>query len=399
METEGKGKALKIIWDRHIKSDEGAHLGSTHFIRDVLPYLHDSTYTERNGYRGPAQGRAPGWVALPLAVGWFTRKGIAYGTREYDESFLRACELVHEQYKAFGLKQKRMAFILKADEPEDMETLALGKHHADLFDRAKKECGLEYIYRMDGVRLHDHGARHYRKDWTKDSVFAFFGRKVHIWNQIACCWAFPLDSGENIDDLRKRYGGEYWLTHTNTTGEPGIGTYPIDCEAVGIVTWPWVMWKYGVDGGMFWEAFYTSAPEETEKYWTDPLAREGSKKPDLAIINGEGSALYRGGFVLDSGRPVPGIRLKLIRRAQQDYEYLYLLSEIDKGRQRADSIVHSIIPMALNEAIPPETEEWEKHKKGEIDPEYNYMKGKWSHNPEDWVRARYAMFGMMEKAP
>jgi hypothetical protein len=139
---------------------------------------------------------------------------------------------------------------------------------------------------------------------------------------------------------------------------------------------------------MFWEAFFVG---NADTLWTNALPIETARKPDLAIINGDGAMIYPGEFVLNTKRPIPGYRLKLIRRAQQDYEYLYLLSLLTGSKAASDSIAGSILNKALWDAVAKETEDWERHKKGLIDPEFNYMKGHWSHNPDDWNKARMAL--------
>ena len=55
--------------------------------------------------------------------------------------------------------------------------------------------------------------------------------------------------------------------------------------------------------------------------------------------------IYSPGVVPNVDGPCPSIRLKTMRNGVQEYEYLRLLSQIDKNTLRADSVVNSIIKM------------------------------------------------------
>jgi hypothetical protein len=76
--------------------------------------------------------------------------------------------------------------------------------------------------------------------------------------------------------------------------------------------------------------------------------------------------IYRGETV-GLAEPVASIRLKILRRGAQDYEYFWLLSRDEGGKQRAQQLVDSIM------AEPPG---------------YEGQFGYWKRNAEDWDRAR-----------
>jgi hypothetical protein len=157
------------------------------------------------------------------------------------------------------------------------------------------------------------------------------------------------------------------------------------------------MYKYRVEGGMLWEAFLWN--RDLNKAWNDPLqATHGPST--IGMMNGDASCLYPGQYVLKTVRPIPGIRLKLIRRANQDFEYFRLLSEKRGGTALSDSIITSVLHKALWDAEFDWTEkQWDMHDKGTLfpdQPNYAYMHGAWSHNPEDWVMARLKVFDLIE---
>ena len=356
------------------------------------------SFTGANGYYGPAKNTAVDWIHLPLQVGWFKRVGIKYGTPEYKETFLRACELINKKFNEWKLTQKRAVFINKADEPHDFETLELGKVHADFMWEAREKYGLKVYFRMDVGGLADHGAGHFKENWTVDSVLDYFQDRVQIWNFNPSMGSFPKKDGR-LYDFRKARNCQYWLYASNTHGEPAVGNIQIDCERIGVLNWLWSMWKYRVDGGMFWETVFWSKDDYIDTLWTRSLHDDRENPP--GNMNGDATALAPGKFVLKNNRPLPGVRLKLIRRASQDYEYFHLLSEKLGSKKRADSLVNAIIPHALWD-VPPVFRgpgEWKKHRKGKLhpdDPKFTYMHGKWSHNPEKWIAARHAVWEMLE---
>jgi len=396
--TEGTGKALKVIWDRYTPNDSMPHLGDANFVRDFLPYLRAETYTEKNGYFGPAQNSAPLWVTLPLQVGWFKRKGIDYGSPAYAETFKAACKQVHDKFNEWGIKQKRIAFINKADEPHDFKTLELGKVHTDLFTECKKEFNMEYLNRMDIGGISSWWCAHkFNPAWNAESLLVYFRGGVDIWNINPSPGAFSPDPMKFVE-FRRRYPSQYWIYATQTSGEPSIGNHEIDCENIGILTWTWAMYKYRVEGGMFWEGFLWN--RDLNKAWNDPLQSTHEQSTE-GMMNGDASCLYPGEYVLKNARPIPGIRLKLIRRANQDFEYFRLLEQKSGGKVLSDSLITSVLQKALWDAEFDWTEaQWDMHEKGTLFPDkpnFSYMHGAWSHNPEEWVQARYKVFDLLER--
>jgi hypothetical protein len=90
--------------------------------------------------------------------------------------------------------------------------------------------------------------------------------------------------------------------------------------------------------------------------------------------------IYRG-ETMGLDEPVASIRLKLLRRGSQDYEYFWLLSRKKGGRAIADQLANNVIhePMGQREA-------WG-------------APGAWDHNVDDWERARGQMGDLIQKLP
>lgn len=60
-------------------------------------------------------------------------------------------------------------------------------------------------------------------------------------------------------------------------------------------------------------------------------------------LNGNGMLIYSPGIVPNVDGPCPSIRLKTMRNGVQEYEYMRLLSDLDKNKKRVNNIVDDII--------------------------------------------------------
>jgi hypothetical protein len=69
-------------------------------------------------------------------------------------------------------------------------------------------------------------------------------------------------------------------------------------------------------------------------------------------MNGNGMLIYSPGIVPNVKGVCPSIRLKTMRDGVQEYEYMKLLSSIDKNETRVSSIVNSMIERPFgNDAV------------------------------------------------
>ena len=107
-----------------------------------------------------------------------------------------------------------------------------------------------------------------------------------------------------------------------------------------------------------WGTFYHG----DGKRWRDPslAAALGGKQ----VLNGDALLIYPGDFLGLDG-PVPCIRLKALRRASQDYEYIWLLSQRTGDARAADEIVDSVLLRAMHEALKPGQDYWKPRRAGQ----------------------------------
>ena len=125
----------------------------------------------------------------------------------------------------------------------------------------------------------------------------------------------------------------------------GSSTF-IDLPLVNDRAISWSCWKYRTYSWISW-----GAGAGWINGWYDPESwKDASKARSEADaeftykkLNGNALLVYSPGVVPDINVPCPSIRLKTMRNGVQEYEYMRLLSEIDKNSGRVDSVVNSII--------------------------------------------------------
>jgi len=120
-------------------------------------------------------------------------------------------------------------------------------------------------------------------------------------------------------------GGDYFR---------GWPSYMIDVPSVANRIFPWLSWKYRIEGELYFnmdEGFSKAADPWTTLY--------------LFGGNGDGTLFYPGQPAQIGGKtdiPIESIRMKLIREGLEDYEYMALLSKAGRG-DCADETVSRIV--------------------------------------------------------
>jgi hypothetical protein len=108
--------------------------------------------------------------------------------------------------------------------------------------------------------------------------------------------------------------------------------YFIDAPAMDPVMVPWITWRYGMQGILYWEMKHW---KEVKSPWSDPVTfHSGYFCSEGGVLNGEGSLLYPGSETRqNTGQanvdgPVSSMRFELLREGIEDYEYLWLLKSL-----------------------------------------------------------------------
>jgi hypothetical protein len=131
--------------------------------------------------------------------------------------------------------------------------------------------------------------------------------------------------------------------------------YFIDAPAMDPVMVPWITWRYGMNGVLYWAVNYWS---QTPDPWIDPVTfLSGFLCSDGSVLNGEGSLVYPGHHTRRyTGQkevygPVSSLRFELLREGIEDYEYLWLLKSLGDGAfadRAAESMVVDVSAFSRN---------------------------------------------------
>ena len=108
-------------------------------------------------------------------------------------------------------------------------------------------------------------------------------------------------------------GRASWWYPAYSTPHPRINVWT-DYPALDCRIWPWMTWKYDLDGILYW----------TVSNWQpvpDPLQEASFFNGGEGVANGDGELIYPG----PAGKPLDSIRWEAIRDGMQDYEVFCLL--------------------------------------------------------------------------
>ena len=350
--VEGEGSQMRGLWDE--------------YDRDMAKYLTGEAFTSKYGYVGPGEGMPLVHMILPFEVlsghAW-PMDGKYAETERYNQSVIAMFRDFEKHFNDKGwTKTQLIVFYQGMDEPKTERSFDQIRYYGELLKRGKTR---RLKYRTDLNQLNTIGQ--FIRGWDTSKIIRLLGDVVDIW----CCTGDFRRT--NFDVLLPRCGPPYyeeaWFYQNR---EPSVGAVHIDEEGIGFRTWPWIAWKYGLQGCVYWEIMYYGQSKDP---WLDPDSTTDPGK----TLNGTGYLCYpaKQGVL----EPITSIRLKSFRRGSQDYEYLRLLSEKNRdGRRKAEEIVQTVVFSALHKT---------KKDYGE--------KGDWSHNPEDWERARLALAEELER--
>ena len=169
-----------------------------------------------------------------------------------------------------------------------------------------------------------------------DSAWGDLYGAVDIW-----CPLFSLHRQDSAAQ-REALGETIW-TYTALCQGPPTPWWHIDFPLLNYRVPAWIAWRDGMKGLLYWGGM--SYWSETDDPWTHAPRYTGNGQPQQGdkglVFNGEGSLVYPARPVGYDG-VVPSIRLKALRDAIQDYEYLALLGRLGKAPE-AQRIVRSLI--------------------------------------------------------
>jgi len=170
---------------------------------------------------------------------------------------------------------------------------------------------------------------------------------IDIWN------AFDGPELDKLEELRK-VGKEYWFYNGN---RPRYGSFILEGSAVDMRVNGWIKYLYDINTWLIWESTHWTHNGQGPK---GRLRQRVFNEP-LTFINwhmewgnGDGILFYPGRMPhqLEEDRglnlAMPSIRLKNIRRGQQDYELLWLVEQKSE-KKKAKDFARQIVVKAMSE--------------------------------------------------
>jgi hypothetical protein len=151
---------------------------------------------------------------------------------------------------------------------------------------------------------------------------------IDIW-----CPLFPLHDPQTAAE-RMALGEAVW-TYTALCQAKPTPWWHIDFPLLNYRLPAWMAWRDRMTGILYWGGM--SFWRQVDDPWTDPKTLDRRKDGKGPLYNGEGSLLYPGRAAGFDGI-APSLRLKALRDAIEDYEYLAILQRAGKLRE-AEKVV------------------------------------------------------------
>lgn len=203
-----------------------------------------------------------------------------------------------------------LASVYMKDEPNTAEDYALVREQAALIEQ----------YAPGIKRLAT------EQTLTQDPAWGDLYGSVDIW-----CPLWGLYD-ETTARQRQALGEEIWSYTALCQMDERNPFWEIDFPPIVYRAPFWTSWHYDIKGFLYWSTVYW---DNIADVWTAP-----DYNPSGLHFWGEGILLYPGADVGIDG-PAPSIRLKLIREAMEDFDYMALAAK-RAGKDAVDPIVDSV---------------------------------------------------------
>lgn len=358
LEVSGNGK-VSIQWDD--------------FDRRVKKYLTGEAFTAEYGYSyGPGYGEPVENFMLPFDVygkhgtpGWPDIGRPEVERRPENRAvYVAAVRQVRSHLRSLvdTSRTDLTVYLNGLDESYFPEAWDRMVYYGDLFEEEYPEVQ----FRVDGAYTDeamqviagsiDAWASH-TINYNLDKVRKYQGMGIRDWLYGPMLYEGKVNS---------------WVGSSTFTDLPLLNDRAISWACWKYRTYSWISWGIGAGWKNGWYD-----PES----WKDAYKAGADTDPGYTykILNGSALMIYSPGIVPNVPGPCPSIRLKTMRDGVQEYEYMRLLAETDGNRERADSIVNTIIKHPFGD-----------QSIGNLDV--------WSFDAEQWDRARIALGELIHEA-
>lgn len=255
-----------------------------------------------------------------------------------------------------GLGYLDLAYVYLKDEPNDAEEYQTVREQGALIEKADPDI----------MRLCT------EQTVTSDPGWGNLYGAVDIWCPLWGLWDEPT-ARERLE-----LGERLWSYTALCQGPDGTPWWQIDMKPLNFRAPFWISWHYDVTGFLYWSSVYWRAYETMEGVWERPAFRDK--------FWGEGMLLYPGQPAGIDG-PVPSIRLKLIREALEDYQYMAMAA----GCKRRGPVWDVTGREATDAGKPEKGHSQVDRIVGSVASSFQ----DWSHNPRDYRNAREQLAEMI----
>jgi hypothetical protein len=353
------GSKIKIDWSS--------------FDDRLKKYITGEAFTSRYGYNyGPGYGEPVETFLLPFdvygkhgTVGWpDVGKPDVERHPSNQTQYINTIKEVRNHLKSFINSKKTgiTVYLNGLDESYFPEAWSRMVYYGNMFRKAYPEAQ----FRVDGG--------------YSEEAMKIIGKSINAWATHTINY--------NINEIRKyqKMGIKDWLYgpmlyESKVNSWVGSSTF-IDLPLVNDRAISWSCRKYNTYSWISW-----GIGAGWESGWYDPESWKDAYKSGAEAdavfsykkLNGNALLVYSPGIVPNVDGPCPSIRLKTMRNGVQEYEYMRLLSELDKNNDRVDSIVNDIIKEPFGDK-----------SIGKLDV--------WSYDPEQWDASRIKLGELIDEA-
>jgi hypothetical protein len=303
---------------------------SEEMMSDYKGWLDGSAYTPSNGYRGPGEGTGENLFIIGMYGA-----NVLGNTRE---DMQQQSDLWVNWFTKNAPGKRYFWYI--TDEPP-----------AERFPWVKERAGWVKNNPGPGRNLPVFTTRGYGGDLVGSVDVWSSGTNVVL---------------ENLPAARKD-GGDYTFYNGY---RPRYGSVILEAAAVDFRVNSWILYKYGISHHFIWHGTHWRHNHQGPKghlhqnVFTNPLTFTNFGQ--YSYGNGDGIIFYPGRMPWypeeDRGidRLIPSIRLKNIRRGQQDAAIMWM-AEQKAGRNRVVDAINKVVPRALSEVERDEPVPWSEH--------------------------------------
>jgi hypothetical protein len=286
-------------------------------MKDYKPFLDGTAFTPAFGYHGPGQG--VGENLFPVGM---------YGGRVLGNTKEKMREESDKWVRWFQENAPGVTYFkYMIDEPGPAQ-----------YDFINKEAGWIKTNPGPGSKLKLQVTTGYVED-LKDAI--------DIWD------AYDGVELERLDDLKSE-GKDYWFYNGN---RPRYGSVILEGTAVDLRVNGWIKYLFDINTWFVWQSTHWTHNSQgpkgrlMQRVFNEPLTFING---GLNWGNGDGILFYPGRMPHQTSesrglnRIIPSIRLKNIRRGQQDYELLWL-AEKKEGKEAIRAMARQLVVKAMDE--------------------------------------------------